>query len=157
MISLMFRKVILEKNCQTPESSKKLAQEIAHTIFSPHKNFTIFFKGGLGAGKSFLTREILRTFLITQEIPSPTYTLVNEYTCPKKKNFAHFDLYRLTDPQEFFNRGLIEIAEDPEISCFVEWPERLPIITKNTFSGKHFTIQIDHGIGVGMRKIKITQ
>ncbi len=148
-------KVLLEKHCPSIEMSAKCAQKFVNTFLKDTSNFTIFFEGGLGAGKSHLTREMLKHLGIDQTIPSPTYTLVNEYTCPKQKQYAHFDLYRLEEPKDFFARGLIETAEDPEISCFIEWPERLSPESKRAFSGTHFIIKIDHGIGAGMRKIKI--
>lgn len=133
--------------------SQKFAQEFVNDFLRKESNFTIFFEGGLGAGKTFLTREMLYHLEIEQEIPSPTYTLVNEYECPEKRRFAHFDFYRL-EKEDFFDRGLHEIAEDGSVSAFVEWPEKLPEVGKESFSGKKFTIQIEP-VKMGMRKIVV--
>ena len=148
-------KLLLEKHCSNIGMSNKCIHNFVNTFLKDISNFTIFFEGGLGAGKSHFTREILKHLGIDQTIPSPTYTLANEYSCPEKKQYAHFDLYRLEEPEDFFARGLAEIAEDPEVSCFVEWPDRLSPESKRAFSGTHFIIKIDHGVGAGMRRIRI--
>lgn len=148
-------KVILKKKCPSIDISNKVAQEFAKKFLTDCSNFSIFFEGGLGAGKSHMTREILKYLGISESIPSPTYTIMNTYTCPQKRSFAHFDFYRLENSEDFFGRGLAEIAEDAEVSSFIEWSERLPAIGKDIFSGTHFVVKIDHGTGVGMRNIKI--
>ncbi len=146
---------LISQSCPNPESSKKLAQEFYEAHLKPSSNYTIFLEGGLGAGKSFFTQELLTHHGISGEIPSPTYTLMNQYQTTTGQQFAHFDFYRLTDPQDFFVRGFAETAEDPNVSCFVEWPDKIPDVARKAFSGAIFWIQIKHGLGVGMRNVKI--
>lgn len=83
---------------------------------------TVFLHGDLGAGKTTLTRGILRGFGYDGPIRSPTYTLVERY----ETDFlpvSHFDLYRMGDPGELEFLG---VRDDigPEKLCIVEWPER---------------------------------
>jgi tRNA threonylcarbamoyladenosine biosynthesis protein TsaE len=77
--------------------------------------------GELGAGKTTLTRGIIRALLGgDEEVPSPTYTLVQMYEGPVFPLW-HFDLYRLEDPE-----GVEELGWDDTVEgvALVEWPER---------------------------------
>lgn len=77
--------------------------------------------GELGAGKTTLTRGIIRALLGSdEEVPSPTYTLVQMYEGPVFPLW-HFDLYRLEDSE-----GVEELGWDDTVEgvALVEWPER---------------------------------
>ena len=79
--------------------------------------------GPLGAGKSTLARGLVRALTRPdEEVPSPTFTLVQFYETPGF-SLAHFDLYRLTRPEEAYELGLDEALEDG--AALIEWPERL--------------------------------
>lgn len=149
-------KTLLTKSIPNQEATKSFAEEVYTQFLKSEKNFTIFFEGGLGSGKTFLIREILRLYGVKSEIPSPTYIFHSEYETDQGQ-FSHFDFYRLADPQEFFARGFAEIAEDDSISKFVEWPDKISNKTQKSFSGTRFTICIEYGVGVGMRKMKLLQ
>ena len=72
----------------------------------------------------------------------------------RKTIVFNLDFYRFNNPKEFFARGFDEIAESQMIKL-VEWPEKLTPEIKKGFTGEKFVIKISHGIGVGMRKIRI--
>lgn len=79
--------------------------------------------GPLGAGKSSLARALIRALTSPdEEVPSPTYTLVQAYQ-GRDFEIAHFDLYRLEDPEEARELGLDEALEHG--AAVIEWPQRL--------------------------------
>lgn len=84
---------------------------------------TILLSGPVGAGKSHLARAFIRHVLGTDEdIPSPTFTLVQTYAHPAG-DIWHADLYRLSHPDEVIELGLDEAFSTA--ICLVEWPDRL--------------------------------
>ena len=98
----------------------RLAEDIA---FSARPGDLIALRGELGAGKTTLARAIIRAFGCDQreEIPSPTFTLVQTYAT-RRMPVAHFDLYRLNTPSEIDELGL-DLALKQGVAL-IEWPER---------------------------------
>jgi tRNA threonylcarbamoyladenosine biosynthesis protein TsaE len=81
----------------------------------------IHLRGELGAGKTTLTRGIMRGYGYQGAVKSPTYTLVEPYELAAC-NIYHFDLYRLVNPREVEFLGTAEYFE-PGNLCIIEWPE----------------------------------
>lgn len=83
---------------------------------------TVCLIGPLGAGKSTLARGLIRALTTAvEDVPSPTFTLVQFYE--GRLPLAHFDLYRLTSPDEAHELGLDEALD--EGVAVIEWPQRL--------------------------------
>lgn len=82
----------------------------------------VLLYGPLGMGKSTLARGLIRALTTPDEdVPSPTFTLVQFYESDPP--VAHFDLYRLTRPEEAVEIGLDEALDRGAV--LIEWPERL--------------------------------
>ena len=82
----------------------------------------VHLAGDLGSGKTTLVRGFLRASGVTGPIRSPTFTMVEEYRVGSLL-FAHYDLYRVADPEELEYLGLRDHLA-AESLLFVEWPER---------------------------------
>ena len=83
----------------------------------------IAYQGDLGAGKTAFTRGLARGLGCTEQVTSPTYTIVNEYITGKMPLF-HFDMYRLTCADDLFDIGWEDYLERGGV-CAVEWSENV--------------------------------
>ena len=84
-------------------------------------NYTIFlFEGDLGSGKTTLIKQIVKDIGISENVKSPTFSLVNEYI-ENELIIFHFDLYRINKENELDNIGFYEYLDSGKL-CFIEWP-----------------------------------
>ena len=102
-----------------PEDTIQFAKDLSKTI--PYGS-TIFMIGDLGSGKTTFTKGFAAGLGFSNEVQSPTYPILNEYS--NSDNFIyHFDLYRLKSVSEFLEIGGIEYLSSTNGICIIEWPE----------------------------------
>lgn len=139
----LYEWLIIEKNIPThysdlikfiklqflPTSSEdefnQYACQFAQFFMSRDQNIIpICFFGNLGAGKTTFIRQVIRKFCNSPDliVSSPTFNLVNEY-CANGVSIWHADLYRLTDPNDCYDIGILDAINTS--LCLIEWPEKM--------------------------------
>lgn len=135
--------------CNSPEETFELGEKIGCSLQGGEM---VLLSGGLGAGKTLLTKGILNALdFDVDEVTSPSFTLVNLYKT-EKRDVYHIDLWRIDENSDAeFAVGLDEILEDEAAVVIVEWAERL---RKKSFSKTVFNVKIK-GDGGEARKIEV--
>ena len=104
----------------SPDATCALAHALAPRL---RPGDTLLLSGGVGAGKTHFARCLIQALLLSPEdVPSPTYTLVQTYQ-GQGAEIWHADLYRLGDAMDLIELGLTEAFA--EAICLIEWPDRL--------------------------------
>lgn len=102
---------------QSEEETKNFAKQLATKC---QEKDIIVLTGNLGSGKTKFTEGFLSHYGLENEISSPTFTIINEYTS-KEISVYHFDVYRLEDSSEFYEIGGEEYFNKG--ICIIEWGE----------------------------------
>lgn len=109
----------MERLLADDAATEALGAELAATL---RPGDLVILEGDLGAGKTALARAIIRTLAADPalDVPSPTFALVQPYDTPQGP-VLHADLYRLGDPREVDELGLLD---NPDAIVLVEWAAR---------------------------------
>ena len=113
------RLIELDDEAATIDFGRQLAKRLSERL---PQGGVVFLHGDLGAGKTTLVRGITRGLGYSGHVRSPTYTLVERYpTAPLQ--CCHFDLYRLSHPEELEFIGARDDLTQGNL-CLIEWPQR---------------------------------
>jgi tRNA threonylcarbamoyladenosine biosynthesis protein TsaE len=120
---------MIEFISNSPDETIALGKKIAVSLST---GSVVAVTGTLGSGKTCLTKGIALGLGLTENITSPTYTIINEYQRESYPTLYHIDAYRLNCDKDFEDIGGIDIINSGGISI-IEWSERIPnSIPKNS-------------------------
>jgi tRNA threonylcarbamoyl adenosine modification protein YjeE len=109
---------------------------------------TIALAGELGVGKTTFTRALIQSVLPGEEVPSPTFTLVQTYDGPSFR-ITHADLYRIKSKRELRELGFEEALESGVL--VIEWPDRM----SELLPADRLDIMIEVDDGAEERRVKM--
>ncbi len=119
--------------CSSVDETSSLAETFVSQELLVKQCNVVLLEGSVGVGKSIFVRSALRVLGIEGAIPSPTFSLINEYHCAISSRFPtarmidllyHVDLYRIESDEAFFSLDLYECAREGVV--FVEWAQNFP-------------------------------
>ena len=114
-------------------SQDELPDVARAVIRSLGRRTVVAFRGGMGAGKTTLIREIVAALGSADTVTSPTFAIVNQYKAGKER-IHHFDFYRIDDQREAYDFGYEEYFYSGDL-CLVEWPEKIePLLPDNVMT-----------------------
>ena len=116
----MTKTVVTKNENETMLVGEELAKEFLELEFD--RSIVIFLQGELGAGKTTLTKGILKGLNYDEVVTSPTYNLVQIHETENYRVF-HFDLYRISEPIELEELGIEEYLNENRSLSIFEWPK----------------------------------
>jgi tRNA threonylcarbamoyladenosine biosynthesis protein TsaE len=119
---------------------RRLGRQIAPPL-------VITLEGDLGAGKTTLARAICEGFGVTDDVTSPTFSIVHVYNAEKGLVY-HVDLYRLENPRDLQNIGWDDVVQADAL-LLIEWPERAGEYLPRT----HLPLQLSYAEGAPDRRV----
>ena len=117
----------MEFTVKTEEDTINLGKKIGEKL---KKGDVVALDGSLAAGKTYLTKGIAKGLGIQEDITSPTFTLISEYS--GRFNLYHMDVYRLEGVEDFLDLGTEEMLYGDGV-CVIEWSKKVKqVLPKNT-------------------------
>lgn len=130
-------------------SSEEELISIAEILLKKYPYQRVFaLDGAMGAGKTTFMKYVCRYLECTDNVTSPTFSIVNEYNLPKEEILYHFDCYRIKNLQEAIEIGFEEYIDSGRY-CFIEWAENVKkLLPPDTI---HVQIETENPLSDGKR------
>lgn len=106
------------------------------------------FYGPMGAGKTTLIKSLCKLLQVSDEVNSPTFSIVNEYLTADDTSIFHFDFYRINKLEEAYDIGYENYFYSGNL-CLIEWPEKIAQLLPE----KHVEVLIEPDEETGIRNI----
>ena len=132
----------------SPEETEALGARYAAGL---RPGAVVALEGELGAGKTAFARGVLRGLGYTGRVTSPTFAIANEYDAPAAP-VAHFDMYRILDPEALFELGFEEYLDGRRI-VLIEWSENV----REALPDDLRTVRIVYGAAEGTREVTLEE
>ena len=107
------------------------------------------FYGEMGAGKTTIIKSICQILGTKDNVSSPTFSIINEYSTEFGDFLYHFDFYRIEKREEVFEFGFEEYL-DSDSYCFLEWPEKVEEILPHDIIKIYINVSED-----GVRRLSL--
>ncbi len=107
-------------------------EQVSEKIIPLLQHKVVLLQGGMGMGKTTLTKALVKALGVTDTVNSPTFNLVNEYINKKGKIF-HFDFYRIKNEMEALDFGVEDYIYSGNW-CFMEWAEKITPLLPEKYS-----------------------
>jgi len=99
-------------------------REAARAFIQNMPDSTVYaFYGKMGAGKTTFIKAVCQELGVEDEVTSPTFAIVNEYTTAAGDPIYHFDFYRIKRLEEVYDMGYEDYFYQSGSLCLIEWPE----------------------------------
>lgn len=134
-------KIITKTEAQTVAFAEKFADKLSG-------GEVILLRGELGAGKTAFVRGLAKGLGVTENVTSPTFSLMNTYK--GRLTLVHIDAYRLGSGKEAYEAGLTEYFYAPDTVCCIEWADNIA----DALTGKNIAIDIKY-LGETEREINV--
>ena len=125
---------------RSPEETYALGEKIGKAA-QPGQIYTL--TGDLGVGKTVFTQGVAAGLGITEPVSSPTFTIVQVYE-DGRLPFYHFDVYRISDPEEMYEIGFEEYIEGEGV-CFIEWANLIEELLPEQYTEIHIDKDLSKG------------
>ena len=125
-----------------PHAARQLLQML-------RPNGVVAFYGEMGAGKTTLIRAICECLGVTDNVNSPTFSIVNEYRTGANGIVFHFDFYRIDKPEQALDFGYEEYVYSGNF-CLMEWPEKIEPLLPDDIDRVYIEVN-----GDGVREITV--
>lgn len=123
---------MMEYITRSEQETATVASSIAQSLAGGD---IVLLAGELGAGKTTFVKGIAEALGATEQVSSPTFSLMNMYplATPVRQivRIIHVDTYRMEQVEDMEDIGLEEYLADPQTLCIIEWPEKITPLVKN--------------------------